>query len=232
MQKITTILWDIDDTLLDFQEAEKNAIISCFNKYNLGNVTEEMLQLYSQINKKYWQKLELGQLTKSQVLLERFEEFFLLENIPTHIASDFNDDYQIALGQNPVFKDNSYKLVMDLKRKGYKQYVITNGTKVAQYNKLKNSKLIDVMDGIFISDEIGFQKPNPKFFEHIFKILDSLKKDECIVVGDSLTSDIKGANNFDIKSCWYNPNHKPNDTDARFDYEIDNLNKLLDILNS
>ena len=94
---ITTILWDMDDTLLDFHAAERVAIRSLFQRFELGECTDEMLQKYSEINRTYWERLERGELTKPQILVGRFQEFFASEGIDTEIAPEFNEAYQISL---------------------------------------------------------------------------------------------------------------------------------------
>lgn len=220
---ITTILWDMDNTLLSFEEAERVAIRSCFRSHGLGECTDEMIARYSVINRGYWQRLERGEITKEEVLVDRFRDFFAREGLPSEKAKSFNDEYQIRLGDTCVFMDDAFTLVNKLKQEGYRQYIITNGTKIAQDRKLLNSGLGKVMDGFFISDVIGHEKPTLGFFNAVFETLKDTKKEECLIVGDSLTSDIKGGNNAGVKCCWYNPRKEENGTDAVPDFEIGNL---------
>lgn len=201
---IKVVLWDIDGTLLNFLAAEKNAIRKCFSIFDLGECTDEMLKVYSHINKKHWEMLERGELTKQKVLEGRFIEFFTLYNIDTKVIEAFNKEYQVQLGETICFNDNGYELVSELKNY-VKQYAVTNGTKVAQDKKLTKSGLVDLFDGIFISDVIGFEKPSKEFFEPVLNAVAGYKKDEILIVGDSLTSDMAGGNNIGIKCCWYNP---------------------------
>ena len=158
---IKTLLWDIDGTLLDFSKAEEYGIRKCFEIFGLGECTDEMLLRYSKINRKYWERLERNEITKQQVLTERFVEFFKLENIDFNDIDKFNDEYQMRLGDKSFPCDNALETVMALKGK-CKQYAVTNGTIIAQQRKLKQSGLIDIFDDIFISDEIGFEKPDRK----------------------------------------------------------------------
>lgn len=223
----TTILWDVDNTLLDFLAAEEAAMRSCFARHGLGICTDEMLARYSGINKKYWQRLERGEITKKQVLIGRFQEFFTLEGLDISKAEAFNDDYQLELGETCVFKDNAYELLTLLKDKGYHQYAVTNGTEIAQRRKLANSGLDQLFEDVFISDRIGHEKPTPAFFDAVFDSLPGVTRSECLLVGDSLTSDIKGANNAGISGCWYNPNHEENNTDSVVDVEIHDLWELV-----
>ena len=163
---IKTLLWDIDGTLLDFGKAEAYGIRKCFEQFGLGECTDEMLERYSVINRKYWEALERGELTKSQVLHDRFIEFFSSESVKFNHIDEFNDEYQLRLGDKAFFCDNALETVMSLKGK-YRQYAVTNGTIVAQKRKLTQSGLINIFDDIFISDEIGYEKPAIEFFNFL-----------------------------------------------------------------
>ncbi len=229
MKQFKVILWDVDGTLLDFLAAEKAAINALFLEFGLGTCTEEMLKRYSKINRKYWNKLELGEMTKPQILVGRFKEFFTGEHIDPSLSEPFNAAYQVRLGDTVVFCDNSKELVTSLQGK-FKQYVVSNGTIIAQTKKLKNSGFDKLMDGVFLSEQVGYEKPAKEFFDRVFKELGAVNKDQVLIVGDSLTSDILGGNYAGIKTCWYNPNKLSNDISARVDYEIRDLNDILKIL--
>jgi len=226
---IKVILWDIDGTLLDFKKAEYAAIKKCFEIFGLGICSDEMISRYSVINRKYWEKLERGEITKQEVLVNRFADFLRTENIQTDCAEEFNKEYQKQLGETICFCDNSYELLQSLKGR-VKQYAITNGTKAAQDRKLQKSGLIDIFDGVFISEVVGIEKPGIGFFEHVWEKIGTYEKEEIMIVGDSLTSDMQGGNNVGIVCCWYNPNSVKNDTGLRIDFEIDNLQKIVEIL--
>ena len=226
---IKVILWDVDGTLLDFKKAEYAAIKKCFKIFELGECTDEMIGRYSVINRGYWEKLERGEITKPELLVNRFADFFETENIKTDCAKEFNEQYQKWLGETVCFCDNSYELMKTLKGR-VKQYAVTNGTKAAQDRKLSKSGLIDIFDGVFISEVVGYEKPGIEFFEYVWKQIGEYDKNEILIVGDSLTSDIKGGNNAGIVCCWYNPKGLKNETNLRIDYEIDDLQKILEII--
>lgn len=226
---ITTILWDVDGTILNFQEAEKASIYACFEHFGLGICTEEMLSRYSAINAKYWKQLELGQLEKSQVLTSRFEEFFKTEGINFSDYSAFNREYQFRLGDTICFNDNAYELIRELKST-VKQYAVTNGTFTAQQRKLTKSGLIHLFDDCFISDQIGYEKPDIRFFQYVFMQIGPVKKEEILIVGDSLTSDIQGGNNAKIKCCWYHPNNLTPPHSLKIHYEIKSLWEIKEII--
>lgn len=227
---IKVILWDIDGTLLDFIKAEHAAIKKCFEILKLGECTDEMIARYSKINKGYWERLERKEITKPEVLVGRFKDFFASENIITDCAEEFNKEYQIRLGDTICFCDNSYEILKSLKGR-VKQYAVTNGTKIAQDKKLVKSGLLDLFDGIFISEEVGYEKPDVRFFEHVWAKIGAYKPNEVMIVGDSLTSDMQGGNNASIVCCWYNPKKVLNTTNLKIDYDIEDLNKILEILN-
>ena len=226
---IQTILWDVDATLLDFHAAEKAAILKLFRQFHLGECTEEMLQRYANINRGYWERLERGELTRDQVLVGRFQEFFEKEGLDVSAASAFNEAYQQALGDTVVYCDDSYQIIDSLRGK-VKQYVVSNGTIVAQEKKLRLSGLGALMDGIFLSEELGVEKPNKAFFDKVFKEIGDMDRDTVLIVGDSLTSDIRGGNNAGIRTCWYNPGHAVPIEGVHVDYEITDLHEVYDLL--
>ena len=135
----------------------------------------------------------------------------------------------MALGDTICFRDNGYELVKKLKDQ-YKQYVVTNGTFIAQERKLKKSGIGELVEASFISDLIGYEKPAMEFFNHVFENIGHYEKDEVLIIGDSLTSDMQGGNNAGIICCWYNPNHLENTKGIKIDHEIDNLWQLEEIL--
>ena len=226
---IKVLLWDVDGTLLNFLAAEKAAMKKCFEVCGIGECTDEMIARYSKINRKYWEMLERGEITKPQVLVGRFEEFFKSEGIITDCAPEFNKEYQVRLGDTICFCDDGYELVKSLKGQ-VKQYAVTNGTKVAQDKKLNKSNLINLLDDVFISDVLGVEKPNAGFFDIVFERIGEYKKEEVLIVGDSLTSDIRGGNNAGILTCWYNPKKLENTIGVDVDYEIANLWEIEQIL--
>lgn len=226
---ITTVLWDIDGTLLDFHAAEREAIRMSFAQFGLGPCTDEMIARYSALNARYWERLELGELTKRQVLVGRFEEFFAQEGISCADLDAFNDDYQLRLGDTIVFCDDGYELVKRLRGR-VRQYAVTNGTVRAQRKKLERSGLGALFDGVFISDEVGFEKPSAAFFDHVFAHIPPCERDEMMIVGDSLTSDMRGGRGAGIRCCWYNPKGLKNDKNVRVDAEIRDLREIEAIL--
>ena len=224
MKKIKAILYDVDGTLLDFETQEEVALSYCFKKYNLGELSEEKLELYKRINLGYWEMFEKNLITKEKLVIKRFEDY--LEALGVKLdAEEVNDTYFSKLGDTIVFKDNSYELVKSLKGK-IKQYVVTNGAIRVQKTKLAKSGFDKLMDDVFISDEVGYQKPRKEFFDAIKNRLGDVANDEILIVGDSLTSDMKLADNCNLISCFYNPKKKDYKADFKIDYEISDLNEV------
>lgn len=228
---IKYILWDIDNTLLSFDLAEKAAMTSGFNKFSIGIEDEKALDIYKLINDKYWKMLESGKMTRDQILTGRFKELFdqYKINYDDSLINDFNHFYQEELGRQVFFNDYA-KEVLEILGKNYKQYAVTNGTKLAQEGKLKNSGLDKVFDDVFISEDLGIDKPNKEFFDKVFAKVGSTNPDNYIIIGDSLTSDMRGGNNAGIRTIWYNPKNLENKTDVKINYCIHSLDKVVQIL--
>jgi len=159
------------------------------------------------------------------VLIGRFMDFFAAEGLDVSVAPQFNEDYQLALGDTIVFRDDCFQLIQGLQGK-VRQYVVSNGTIIAQTKKLKLSGLGELMDGIFLSEEIGAEKPNIAFFDEVFRRIGPVEKDQVLIVGDSLTSDIRGGNNAGIRTCWYNPNGDAPLPDVHIHHEITHLSQV------
>ena len=226
---IQILLWDVDGTLLDFHAAESAAIKSLFGEFSLGGCSEDMIRRYSQINELYWQRLERNEITKPQVLVGRFEQFFQEIGVPQALASEFNRQYQLRLGDTIIYRDNSISIVKKLRGK-VSQYVVSNGTIIAQKKKLLLSGLGELMDGVFLSEEIGAEKPNRAFFDAVFDAIRPSSLSEVMMIGDSLTSDIQGGNNAGILTCWYNPDQKPAPLDYDIDYKITDLHEVISLV--
>ena len=226
---IKVILWDIDGTLLDFKAAERQATKNCFARFELGECSDEMIARYAKINDEYWELLEKGGITRQELFSARFRDFFAAEGIVFSEYTAFNLEYQAQLSEMVIFRDNGYELIKELKGQ-VKQYAVTNGSYNVQSRKLAKSGLRELFDDCFISDQIGVEKPSVEFFDHVKESIEKVSDDEILIVGDSLTSDMKGGNNAGILCCWYNPQKKENTKGLRIDYEIQNLQEVRTIL--
>lgn len=240
MNRFSTILWDVDGTLLDFIYSQRIALTKCFQSIG-REVTEEMLQRYKEINDGYWKRLELGEVTKQQLLTGRFTSLFEEFDIDGVDAGAFAQEYQWNLGHVYKYQENSLEICQALHgRVG--QYVITNGVIFTQESKLKLAGLYDLMDGVFISEQVGTPKPQKEFFEYCLKAIadagGETDKSRSLIVGDSLTSDIKGGVLSGIPTCWYRPDdifEADGEVAAMYgqfrpDYEISRLEQIFEIL--
>ncbi|MCI5724220.1 MAG: YjjG family noncanonical pyrimidine nucleotidase [Erysipelotrichaceae bacterium] len=225
---ITTILWDIDGTILDFNQAERNALMKTYAQYGFGECTEEILQTYIRINASYWRKMEAGEITKKKLLVERFETFFKEMNLEGNAVA-FNDSYLHALLDTVVCMPHAKWMIEQLSS-SYKQYIVTNGVKDLQENKIAKANINAYFDGIFISEDIGYEKPQIEFFQTVFHHAKITNPDEVIIIGDSLTSDMTGGIRAGIHTCWYHPQGTINQTDVKPEFEIQSLLELNDVL--
>ena len=203
---IKVILWDIDGTLLDFKKSESYAIKRCFKELGIcESTTDEMVARYSAINHRLWNELAEGKHTKKEVLNLRFEEFFKAEGIDYTDCEKLNGLYQVYLGEYFFFFDDGKETLLKLKE-NYKQYAVTNGTAIAQHKKLANSGMDKIFDGVFISDEVGVDKPHTEFFDKVFAAIGDSKSDEMVIIGDSVPNDMQGGTNAGIHTILFDPN--------------------------
>ena len=228
MKEYTSLLLDLDDTILDFQKAEKYAICKLMEYYSI-DANDENISRYHEINLQYWKKLELGLVEREELILLRFVDFFNLFNKKINIedAKDVNKLYFDYLSSVVFFIPNSKEVLMELKKK-YKIYLITNGVKRVQERRLSLlGDFRNVFDKVFISEVIGYTKPDVRFSEFVLNDI-KVSKDECLIIGDSLSSDIMLGINSSIDTCWFNPHSKTSDLNIKF--IIKDIKELLDIL--
>ena len=223
--RIRVILWDLDGTLTDFASAEREAIRSGFETFGYGPCDDEMLKRYAAHNEACWKRIEKEKVDKAAFLVQRFVDFFEDAGLPTDRAAEFNHYYQLALGDTIIYNDNSYELVKSLRGKVL-QYIVTNGTREAQENKLEKSGFDALADGAFISEMTGYDKPADGYFEYVFDRIEACDRREILIVGDSLTSDMTGGLNQGIVTAWYNPEAHPVPEDMAIDYDLRDLNEV------
>lgn len=226
MSKYTTLLMDLDNTLLDFFKSEKESIKSVFLELNL-DASEETLQLYSNINDSFWKRFERGEIAIKDIYVGRFVEFLKVTN-QTADPVFINERYFYYLSQS-VFKLPFYdETVSYLQNKGYDIYIITNGAASNQHSRIKISGLDKIISGLFISEEMGAQKPEKAFFDIVFKNITEKDKSKMLVIGDSVTSDILGGINAGLDTCLINSN--ADCTKIKPTYKLNNLLELKNIL--
>lgn len=220
---LNTIFFDVDDTLLDFKMAEQVALSSTMRELGL-NPTEEILARYHVINRSQWELLERGELTREQVLHRRFSLLFEEYHLPCDVEN-VKSLYEHLLGVGHYFIPGAPALLKTLYTR-YDLYLVTNGTASIQRRRLKSAGILPYFKEIFISHEIGFNKPDPRYFEYCFAHIPGFEKEKAIIIGDSLSSDIRGGNLVGVRTCWFNPSHSARPPIAVPDFEIDSLAAL------
>lgn len=221
------VLLDLDDTILDFHQAEANAVSKTLKQLGI-EPKESTVCRYSQINAGRWELLEQGRITREEVLTSRFEMLFGELGVEGS-GVEAQKIYEGLLGQGHWFMPGAEELLEALYGK-YALYIVSNGNISVQDSRIESSGIARYFEEIFISQRIGFDKPRKEFFDACFAKIPGFDRQRAIIVGDSLTSDIRGGVNAGIKTCWYNPRGKAAREDIRPDYCITALNELPELL--
>lgn len=220
---------DLDDTILDFHKAEHLALGKTFRQFGL-EPTEPVMARYSQINKAHWERLERKELTREEVLVGRFAVLFAEVGIVAD-AEKCARAYEDNLSVGHYFLPGAPEALEALSRK-YKLYLASNGTAKVQAGRLKSANISHYFQEIFVSQEIGANKPDLVYFQRCFAKIPGFDPRKAMMVGDSLTSDILGGQQAGMATCWVNPQGKPGRQDIRPDYEIQGLHQLEALLES
>ena len=224
---IKNILFDLDDTIFDFKKAERIALSNTLSE--LGVTPEDkILSRYSEINISQWKLLEKKIITRDEVKVRRYKLLFEEFNLDLS-AEKTTALYEKKLAIGHYFIDGAEELLQGL-YKSYRLYLVSNGASAVQHSRIAGSGIERYFKSIFISQEIGFDKPAKEFFDKCFSQIDGFSKSETIIVGDSLSSDIQGGINAGIKTVWFNPKCLKPDG-IKPDYEIHLLKELEEILN-
>ena len=204
MKKYQYIIFDIDNTLLDFSRSEYDALQKVFATYGVV-FNENTFNQYKEINHDLWEQLEDGKISKAVVLKERFKRFFLANNIVVDGVL-VDKQYRGFLEERNDVMNGAMSLLTQLKSKGYTIFAGTNGVGQTQRKRLASANMTDLFDGLYISEEVGFEKPDVRFFDYIFNDARITDLSKVVMIGDSLSSDIEGANRVGIDSngadCW------------------------------
>lgn len=204
---IKNILFDMDMTLLDFDKAEYQALASCFSSLQL-KFDEGVYETYHRINKKQWQLLEKGLLSREQLKVQRFT--LLFQELGIGVVPKMGAmRYESFLAEGYFYMPGAKELLQRLVGK-YRLYIVSNGLALIQHSRIKGADLEPFFDGIYISEEVGYDKPNKLFFQRCFEDIgrktgEMPKKEETILIGDSLTSDVQGGKNFGVRTIWFRP---------------------------
>lgn len=224
---IKYVLLDLDDTILDFKMSERTALTKALTDLGVS-VNEDIVKKYSEYNISQWKRLELGEITRDEVKINRYK--LLFDDMGIDLSPETaTKKYENYLAQGHFFIDGAKEL-LECICNDYELYLVSNGSKRVQSGRLKSADITHLFKDIFVSEDIGVEKPNADFFNHVFSRIENFDKTQTVIIGDSLSSDIRGGRNAAIKTVWFNPNHIKNDSGIIPDYEIDSLSKLPDLL--
>lgn len=217
---------DIDDTLLDFTKCANDAIKSACNKFGVPYTTT-LVDTFHPINLDLWHRLEKKEVTKEKLFDTRFQIVFDKLGIKADGIA-FETAFRENFHESAILVDGARDLLEYLRSK-YKVYVASNASMHQQTNRMKRAELDGYIDGYFVSEEIGFPKPQKEFFDACFKALPDVKPQDVVMIGDSLSADIKGAYEYGLKTIWYNHRNEPT-SDVKCDYIVSRLSEIKNIL--
>ena len=226
--KYKYLLFDLDGTLFDYEKAESNALIQTFQNFGF-EYSEIFLQEYRKINMQIWLDYESGSITQKELKTERFKRLGKVLDIEID-PENFSRSYLNNLSQGRFLLNGVSGLLAELSEGSYRMYLITNGLKDVQRERLSGSEITEFFSDVFISEEIGAAKPDKEIFDESFRRMGNPYKNEVLLIGDSLTSDIAGGCSYGIDTCWINPGNLVNDSEHKPTYVIDNVKLLRKIL--
>ncbi|PRR70867.1 YjjG family noncanonical pyrimidine nucleotidase [Clostridium thermopalmarium] len=228
MKKYELIIFDADETLLDFESAEKYAFEKAMEELGINYDKEYHLKEYRKFNRQVWHELEEGLISPNELKLERFNRLFKKLDLKLD-PKEANEKYTNALCEASFLLDGAEEILQALSGK-YKLALITNGLLKVQNARIRQSNIAKYFHVIVISEEAGVAKPNPGIFKYTLEKIGHKNKDTVLMVGDSLNSDIKGGANFGIDTCWFNPKGLNGKSGLHPTYEIKTLGELKKIL--
>ncbi|MGM9549118.1 MAG: YjjG family noncanonical pyrimidine nucleotidase [Faecousia sp.] len=214
---------DLDDTILDFHKAERIALGKTLSRFGL-EPAEDVLSLYHKINKWHWEQLEKGKLNRDEVQIGRFAALFRELGISAD-AGQCTRTYEKNLAVGHYFLPGAEEAVARLSQK-YRLFLASNGTASVQKGRLTSANLYRFFEKVFVSQELGFNKPSKEYFDACFAQIPDFDSQKAVMVGDSLTSDILGGKNAGITTVWVNPEHRSCNNGIVPDHEIQSISQL------
>ena len=226
--KYSHLLFDADDTLFDFPKADDQAFSIMCRLHQVPD-TQETRDLYHRINQELWSAFDRREVSKDFVTLERYVRFFRALGLDRD-ATRANRDYLKALGRCNVPLPHAEAVCRELVRRGHKLYILTNAVASVQRSRLLGSVFAALITAAFISEDAGASKPDQAYYDYVRAQVPELTAENCLVIGDSLATDIRGANNAGLPCCWFNPKGQAPLEGLRIDHTITDLRQLLDIV--
>lgn len=227
--KYDIILLDADETLMDFPDAEHQALVRTFEDHHL-TLTPSIDQLYQQINSGLWKQFEQQLITRKQLLSTRFAQLFDTLGITGIDSENFNREYLFNLGYGSKTMPYAQECCQQLYQAGCRLYILTNGVAATQRRRLDASGLMPYFSGVFVSEESGYQKPLKEYFDYVFARIPDFDRQRALMVGDSLSSDIEGARRAGVDACWLNLHDKQPPEGLPIRFTISSLRQLPDII--
>ncbi len=226
--KYEVLIFDADDTLFDFKKSESYAIEKAMKDFNIAYDKSVHIPLYHKVNHDIWKEFEQGNMTQEELKSERFRRFFDILGLNDDPVS-FSKTYMKYLGNASFLYEKSETIVKKLSNT-HRLAIITNGLTEVQENRISKSDIAHYFEEIVISESVKLSKPNPEIFSYTLGKMNHHDKNSVLMIGDSLTSDIKGGAIFGIDTCWYNPRKSANPFGFAPTYEIHDLNSIADIV--
>ena len=223
------LLFDLDNTLFDFNAAERQALERVCKKYEIL-YSEELFAFYHRVNDSLWKCLERGEITQSQLQPRRFELVCLHVGKEQVNYEEMNAYYREYLSDGSVMIPGALEVCRRLAA-AHRISLVTNGVSKTQRKRLEGAELMHYVSDVFISEEIGYHKPQTEFFQYVLQAIGAEPK-EALIIGDSLTSDILGGNQAGIDTCLYCPGPEPQLDAIRPTHRIKRLEELLTLLES
>lgn len=220
--KYKYLFMDMDGTLFDFRKSEQNAFAQSLNAVDV-TYTEHLFHTFHKINKRLWREYESAGMTRAEVQLTRYERLFKLFHLRAD-ASAANEAYKTVLSGSTDLIDGALEICRTLSQT-HTLYIITNGA-TNQRGRLSFAGLAPFFDDIFISEEIGFHKPQKEFFEYVLNQTGIENKRDCLVIGDSQSSDVRGARNAGLDSCLFSEK----EITCGYTYRITSLYELCELV--
>ncbi|MFC4410329.1 YjjG family noncanonical pyrimidine nucleotidase [Chungangia koreensis] len=227
MKSYKTLFFDVDDTLLDFGATERKALRSLFNEIQF-DLSPEAEDRYRTINRALWSSYEEGEIGRDEVLNTRFS-LFLKEFGREENGAALETKYRAYIANGHDLIPGAFEIITELYHH-YDLYIVTNGVSDTQYKRLKDSNLLPFFKEVFVSEDTGYQKPMKEFFSYVFDRIPRFVPADGLIIGDSLTADIKGGYLSNLDTCWYNPRHIINELGINPTYEIHSISELRGIL--
>ncbi|HKL47515.1 MAG TPA: YjjG family noncanonical pyrimidine nucleotidase [Candidatus Izemoplasmatales bacterium] len=219
---------DADHTLFDFDQSEEIAFRRLLKFIKLEDRFDQLFPSYTQINRRIWKELHQGLIKQDQIKTERFQRFIDAEKI-NHNPLDLSKQFTKYLSEASILYGDAYEVIEKLSQK-FRLVIITNGLKEVQDKRVRHSILSPFIETTIISDEIGISKPNSQIIDYTLDILNHKNRDDVVIIGDNLYSDILCGFNANIDTIWYNPTQQKNTLDKKPTYTISTLKDLLKIL--